>query len=317
MGTGQEAYRSGRVTVPAARIYWEASGNPAGIPVLYLHGGPGSSLGSGSYRSLYDPARFYTVGLDQRGCGHSTPPAPEDLGNLSANTTQTLIADIEAVRRELGIGRWLVSGVSWGSTLAMAYSLQHPDRVLGIALAAVTTTGREEVDWITAGVGRFCPEAWAEFAAAAKALPGERLVEAYARRLAGPDRGDALVAARHWERWEAAVAGLEPAPAGGSRFNDAQLMTFALLVTHYWSHDAFLPGNQAVLARGHELDGIPGRLIHGECDAGSPPGTARELHRRWPSSRLQVLAGEGHLGASAWAALSSAVAELGAAHRHS
>ena len=307
---GNTAHTSGYVDVPRARIYWEATGNPDGVPVLYLHGGPGSSLGSGGYRSLYDPARFRTIGLDQRGCGRSTPAAQNDLAHLHLNTTQQLISDIDALRGELGISRWIVSGISWGSTLALAYALAHPDRVAGLALAAVTTTSRDEVDWITGGVGRFCPGALAEFTGEARALPGERVVTAYARRLAGADRADARAAARAWGRWEAAVAGLEPGTHARNRLDAGELMSFALLVTHYWAHDGFLPGGKAILARVRELDGIPAHLIHGRKDMGSPVATAETLHSRWPSSRLTVLDGEGHVGPRAWGALSTAVAEL-------
>ena len=122
----------GWVEVADARIYWEATGDPACVPVLYLHGGPGSSLGKAGYRKRHDPARFWTVGFDQRGCGKSTPAVQDDLAHLGENTTQTLICDIEAVRRHLGIEKWIVTGVSWGSTLALAYALEYPERVIGI-----------------------------------------------------------------------------------------------------------------------------------------------------------------------------------------
>lgn len=314
MGSMRDSGRHGWVEVPHARIYWEACGNPAGTPVLYLHGGPGSSLGSGGYRTLHDPERFYTIGIDQRGCGRSTPAVQDDLGHLHLNTTETLIADIEAVRARLGIGRWIVTGISWGSTLAMAYALRYRDRIIGLAMAAVTTTSRAEVDWITGGVGRFCPEALAEFTRTARALPGERTVEAYARRLAGGDRADALAAAGAWLQWESAVASLEPGAPAAPRFDGGRSqLTFALLTTRYWAQDGFLPGEAAILARVRELHGIPARLIHGRRDIGSPVGTAWELNRRWPSSRLSVVEGEGHLGPEALASLRSAVEQLQAA----
>jgi proline iminopeptidase len=299
--------------VPRARIYWESTGDPAGVPVLYLHGGPGGSLGRGGYRTRHDPARFRTIGLDQRGCGRSTPAAQDDLGSLDGNTTPALIGDIEAVRKHLGIEKWIVTGVSWGSTLALAYALEHPDRVLGIALVAVTTTSRDEVQWITEGVGRVFPEAWAEFAAAAGARPGERVVEAYARRLAGDDRDDARRAAVAWDRWESTHVSLDPLWTPGPMFDDErERETFALLVTHYWSHDGFLAGGQAILARAAELDGIPGHLIHGRHDVSGPVFTPWQLHRRWSGSRLVVIEDEGHGGPKSMAALSEAVEEIAA-----
>ena len=177
-----DPFDSGWITRPdGARIYWEASGNPEGRPALYLHGGPGGGLGPGGYRRRFDPERHLVVGLDQRGCGRSTPWAIDDLDGLDRLTTSAMIDDIEALREHLGITRWLLHGVSWGSTLALAYALSHRDRVTELVLTAVTTGGREEIDWITEGVGRVFPEAWARFAADVPA--GVRVVEHYARRL--------------------------------------------------------------------------------------------------------------------------------------
>jgi proline iminopeptidase len=299
--------------VPHARIYWETAGDPAGVPVLYLHGGPGGSLGKGGYRKRHDPDRFWTVGLDQRGCGKSTPTVQDDLGLLPENTTQALIGDIEAVREHLGIEKWIVTGVSWGSTLALAYALKYPDRVLGIALVAVTTTSRDEVQWITEGVGRIFPEAWNEFAKAAKAKPGERLVAAYARRLAGVDRGDARQAALAWACWESTHIALDPDWQPGEMFeDDRERMTFALLVTHYWSNDGFLTGGQEIMLRIHELEGIPGYLIHGRRDVSGPVVTPWRLHQRWHSSRLVVVESEGHGGPESMAALTQVVEEIAA-----
>lgn len=305
--------RNGWVAVPSAKIYWEATGEPNGIPVLYLHGGPGGSLGRGGYRKRHDPSRFLTIGLDQRGCGKSTPIVQDDLDHLSENTTQALIEDIEAVRRHLGIEKWIVTGVSWGSTLALAYALEHPGRVLGIALVAVTTSSREEIQWITEDVGRIFPEAWAEFAEAANAKPEERVVEAYARRMAGQDREDARRAALSWDRWESTHISLDPNWRPGLLFEDEQEgMTFALLVTHYWANDGFLADGQEIIPRIHELNGIPGYLIHGRRDISGPVATAWNLHRGWDSSRLIVVEDEGHGGPSSMAALTQAVQDIAA-----
>jgi proline iminopeptidase len=310
---GQPREQSGWVDVPNAKIYWEATGNPAGIPVLYLHGGPGGSLGRGGYRSRHDHSRFYIVGLDQRGCGKSTPLVQDDLDHLPGNTTQTLIQDIEAVREHLGIGKWIVTGASWGSTLALAYALEHPSRVAGVAVVAVTTSSRDEIQWITEDVGRIFPEAWAEFVEAAHAVPGERVVDAYARRLAGGDREDARVAALSWERWESTHASLDPNWLPGPLVADErEQMTFALLVTHYWAHDGFLVDGQEIIPRIGALNGIPGYLIHGRRDISSPAVTAWQLHRRWESSRLVLVEDEGHGGPVSMASLAHAVEEIAA-----
>ncbi|MFF1254186.1 alpha/beta fold hydrolase [Pseudarthrobacter sp. NPDC058329] len=301
------------MSVPHARIYWEATGAPAGIPVLYLHGGPGGSLGQGGYRKRHDHSRFRVIGLDQRGCGRSTPLAQDDLHHLSENTTQALINDIEAVREHLGIERWIVTGGSWGSTLALAYALEHPNRVLGVALVAVTSGSREEVQWITEGVGRIFPEAWDEFAEAASAASGERLVEAYARRLAGQDREDARLAALSWDRWESTHVSLDPNWVPGPMIDDErERMTFALLVTHYWANDGFLVDGLEIIPRVHQLNGIPGHLIHGRRDISGPLITAWQLHRRWATSQLVVVEDEGHVGPASMAALTQAVEDIAA-----
>lgn len=155
-------------TVDGQQIYWEEWGNPAGTPALYLHGGPGGTLGKSSYRHRFDLNRSRVVALEQRGCGRSLPHASDPTTDLSTNTTTHLISDIEQLREARGIDRWIVNGVSWGSTLALAYAQAHPERVIGIVLFAVTTTRREEVDWITEGVGAIFPEAWDRFASHAE-----------------------------------------------------------------------------------------------------------------------------------------------------
>lgn len=175
------------------RIYWEESGQRDGIPAVYLHGGPGGTLGAGGYRARFEPAVFRIVGLDQRGCRRSLPHVTAAGYDLRQNTTAELIEDLERLRAHLGIERWLLNGVSWGSTLALAYAQTHPDRVLGIVLVAVTTTDRFQVDWITETVGAIFPEAWDRLAKHAERAGigyhrGEgRLIDAYARLMTDSD----------------------------------------------------------------------------------------------------------------------------------
>jgi len=277
------------------RVYWEASGNPDGLPAIYLHGGPGSGLGRGGYRRRFDPDRYRIIGIDQRGCGKSTPLAVESLETLDANTTQALLADLEAVRDELGIETWLLHGVSWGSTLALAYALDHPDRVTGVVLTAVTSGSREEIDWITQGVGAIFPEAWARFRAGA---PGEeRVVDAYARLLRDADPAVRSAAARAWEEWESTHVSLDPGWVPGPMFDDdLERQNFATLVTHYWAHDCFLRGPARIRHRIAELAGVPGVLIHGRHDVSGPAITPWLLHQAWPGSELVVVESEGHGG---------------------
>lgn len=289
-------FDSGWISRPEdVRFYWETSGSPEGRPALYLHGGPGSGLGGGGYRRRFDPERYLLVGLDQRGCGRSTPWAIDDLDHLNSNTTAALIADIEVLRTHLGIDRWLVHGVSWGSTLALAYALAHPDRVTELVLTAVTTGSREEIDWITEGVGRVFPEAWERFAATTPA--GERVVEHYARELRDADPAVRSAAADAWDAWESTHISLDPSWQPGALHDDLrERANFATLVTHYWAHDCFLPGSTSVMARAHELAGIPGVLVHGRRDISGPAITPWRLHKAWPGSELHVVESEGHGG---------------------
>lgn len=291
-----DPFRTGWLERPdGARLYWETSGDPGGSPAVYLHGGPGSGLGPGGYRRRFDPERYLVVGLDQRGCGRSTPWAADDLEHLDENTTGALIADLEALRAHLGVASWLVHGVSWGSTLALAYALAHPRRVTALVLTAVTTGGRDEIDWITEGVGRVFPEAWARFAAGVP--DGDRVVEHYARRLRDPDPEVRAAAADAWDAWESTHISLDPAWTPGPLHADPRVrLNVATLVTHYWAHDCFLRGAQAVLGRAHELAGIPGVLVHGRRDISGPVVTPWRLHAAWPGSELHVVESEGHGG---------------------
>jgi proline iminopeptidase len=282
-------------------IYWEESGNAGGIPALYLHGGPGGTLGSGSYRARFDPARFRIVGLDQRGCGRSTPHVTAPGYDLAQNTTAHLLDDIERLREHLGVERWLVNGVSWGSTLALAYAQAHPRRVLGVVLLAVTTGDRFEVDWITETVGAIFPDAWDRLAAhAERAGIGYdrrrgRVVEAYARLMTHRDAAVRDDASRAWAEWEDHHVSIGSGLRRNPRWDDDEYRhVFATLVTHYWAHDAFLA--PPILERMERLAGIPATLIHGRRDVSGPAVVAWRLHRAWPGSELLIDEGDGHVG---------------------
>lgn len=303
MYTSQPPDETGLLTLNDGQcLYWEESGSRAGIPLLYLHGGPGAGLGGRGYVTKADPQRFRIIGLDQRGCGRSVPLALDPAHDLDANTTPRLIADLEALREHLGIERWVINGVSWGSTLAIAYAQEHPDRVHGVVAMAVTTTSRWEVDWITETVGAHCPEEWERFAGHAEQAGtghrrGEvRLVETYRQLMRDCDEEVRDAASQAWARWEDAHIGLG---AGGfqrdPRWEDREFrQTFVALVTHYWSHDGFC--DPPLLDRMERLAGIPAVLIHGRRDVSGPLRTAWELHRSWPGSRLVIEEDEGHGG---------------------
>lgn len=301
------------------RVYWEESGTPEGVPLVYLHGGPGGGLGTRGYVGKVDPQRFRLIGLDQRGCGQSVPLACDPAHDLETNTTGRLVADLEELREHLGVERWVLNGVSWGSTLAIAHAQAHPDRVLGVVLMAVTTTSRAEVDWVTETVGAIYPEEWEQFAShAEQAGVGYRrgkgrLVEAYRRLMRSPDPEVRDAASTQWARWEDAHVSIG---AGGFRRDprwedDEFRRNFVTLVTHYWGHDGFC--EPPLLAGMEWLGGLPAVLIHGRLDVSGPVRTAWEVHRRWPGSRLVVDEGQGHGGPSmvrAWCEANDHMAAL-------
>jgi proline iminopeptidase len=275
-------------------IYWEQCGNPDGKPAVVLHGGPGSGCIPG-FRRYFDPGGYRIVLFDQRGAGRSVPHASEPGTSLRANTTQHLIADLELLRDHLGIGQWLVWGISWGSTLGLAYAQAHPERVSEIVLASVTMTRPMDIDWLYHGVGRFFPEEWARFRdGAGPAGADGDLVAAYYRLLRDGDPAVREQAARDWCLWEDAVVSLDghgPNP----RYDDPRFrMCFARVVTHYFHHHAWLEDG-ALLRGAGRLAGIPGVLVHGRLDLGGPADTAWELAQAWPGAELHLVGG-GHTG---------------------
>ncbi|MGY6022303.1 prolyl aminopeptidase [Streptomyces spinosirectus] len=282
------------------RVYWEVCGNPDGKPALVLHGGPGSGC-SPYFRRLFDPAVYRIVLLDQRGCGRSTPHASAYDTDMSVNTTSHLIADLELLRRHLGIGRWLVWGVSWGSVLGLRYAQTHPGPVSELVLTGVATGSNLEVALLTRGLGRIFPEAFARFLGELPA--GERdgnLALACNRLIESPDPGVRARAARAWTDWETAMVPAPPRSVG--RYEDETFrMGFARTVTHYWGNDHFLgEGNDegVVLRDAPRLKGIPGTLVQGSLDFGNLLGTVWRLHHAWPGSELVVVDDVGHtLGA--------------------
>lgn len=292
------------------RIYWECCGNPEGRPVLYLHGGPGSGC-TPRNRRFVDPATYKIVLTDQRGCGRSRPHV-ERAADLGVNTTAHLIRDLERLREYLVIDRWTVLGVSWGTTLGLAYAQQHPDRVSAMVLACVTTTSRREVRWMTHDVGRIFPEQWARFAAIGSGDPADdrSLVDVYAGLVFSDDPQLRDRAAREWCIWEDAHVSLSPGYRPHLRFEDATFrLLFTRLVTHYWRHAAFLSEDQ-LIRNASLLNGIPGVLLHGRYDISSPLETAWKLQKAWRGSILRVVDDAGHGGGSMPEAIGEAVYQL-------
>ncbi|MEU8794680.1 prolyl aminopeptidase [Streptomyces sp. NPDC048643] len=292
-----EPYDHGMLDVgDGNRVYWEVCGNPHGKPALMLHGGPGSGC-TPYFRRFCDPAKYRIVLLDQRGSGRSTPHASDPATDMSVNTTAHLIGDLEALRAHLGVGRWLVWGVSWGSALGLRYAQTHPHAVSELVLTGVTTGSNAEVGLLTRGLGRIFPEDFARFLAG---LPEHEragnLAAAYGRLIESPDPGVRERAARAWTDWETAIV---PAPPRSvERYEDPVFrMAFARTVTHYWGNDHFLGGGNdegVVLRDAPLLDGVPGTLVQGSLDLGNLLGIVWRLHQAWHGSELVVVDDAGH-----------------------
>ncbi|MGW5877394.1 prolyl aminopeptidase [Nocardiopsis terrae] len=275
-------------------LFWQECGNPHGTPVLALHGGPGSSSAP-HWSALTDPDHYRLILLDQRGAGASTPDAGAPTTDLTTNTTPHLVQDCEALRTHLGIDRWHLMGASWGTCLALAYAQTHPEQVISLILFAVTTGTRQEITWITHDMRRVFPQEWEDFhAAAGPGADPRALPAAYARLLADPDprvRHDAALA---WCRWEDTHVATVPNFTPNPRFQDPDFrLTFARLVTHYWSNDCFLSPNQ-LLDNVKRIAHIPAYLINGRLDISGPSDTAHHLARRWPAAELRIVGGAAH-----------------------
>ena len=269
-------------------MYWEQVGNPEGRPVLFLHGGPGAGAGA-VHRRFFDPAAWRVVLFDQRGAGRSRP-----LGALEQNTTPHLVEDIETLRRYLGIGRWLLFGGSWGSTLALAYAQAHPAHVAGAVLRGIFLGRPEEVAWFLSGAAAVFPEAHAAFIGHIPAAERGDLLGAYLRRLTDPDPAVHMDAARAWSTYEGTCSTLLPNPETVAAFAlDRSALGLARIEAHYFRHDLFLPP-EGLLGRIGRIAHIPAEIVQGRYDMVCPPRTAFDLAAAWPAARLTVIPDAGH-----------------------
>jgi proline iminopeptidase len=268
-------------------LYWYECGNPDGFPVVFLHGGPGAGCIS-AYRRFFDPDRWRIILLDQRGSGRSRPSA-----EIQANTTQHLVSDLERLRIERGVSRWVLFGGSWGSTLALAYGQEYPHRCAGFILRGIFLGTQPEIDWFLHGMGQFFPEAASDFLAPIPGPERANLLEAYCTRLDDPNAEVHLPAARAWTRYESRCSALR-ARAGDNRLtSDKFALSVARLEAHYFRHACFLEPNQ-LLSRIGRIRHLPCWIVQGRYDLVCPPVTAKRLANTWRGAELEMIEDAGH-----------------------
>ena len=288
-----EPYRRGRLKVSALHeIYYEECGSPQGKPAIVLHGGPGGGIAP-FLRRFHNPLSYRIILFDQRGCGRSTP-----LGELRENTTWDLVADMEALRETLGIGRWQLLGGSWGSTLALAYAETHPERVSELILRSVFLLRRAEIEWFyQEGASWIFPDAWEAYAAPIPEMERADMIAAYHRRLTGSDDEVLRTCARAWSMWESTCLSLLPNPERLAQSADDRFAyAFARIECHYFINRGFFSEDGQLLNLAGRLTEIPGVIIQGRHDVVTPMKSAWDLHKVWPTARLDIVDDAGHTG---------------------
>ena len=291
-----QSYQTGLLAVDARhQIYWEQSGNPAGQPALFIHGGPGSGTHPGQ-RQFFDPAHYRIVLFDQRGCGRSQP-----IADITDNTSAHLIADIEQLRESLGIDRWLVFGGSWGSSLGLAYAQAHPERCSALIVRGVWLCRPDEIDWWLYGTQRFFPEVWRRFMEFLPECERHEPLAAYHRRLIDPDPKVHMPAAAIWKSYELSMVRLQH--TGFSDFGSSpRTLAMSRIMAHYLTNGCFF-GDNELLANAYRIKDLPGVIVQGRYDMICPPASADELSRAWPKARYQIVNDAGHDAMEAGTAL--------------
>jgi proline iminopeptidase len=284
-----EPYASGHLGLSARHsMHWEVCGNADGIPLVFLHGGPGGGS-LAHHRRFYDPSFWRIVLYDQRGAGRSTP-----IAELSENTTAHLVADLDRLRAHLGVDQWMLFGGSWGSTLALAYAEAHPQRVLGLVLRGIFLASPTEIEWFLYGMRYLFPEAWRAFTDFLPEAEREDLLASYYRRLTDPDPSVHLPAARAWDRYEAACSTLLPKPEMPLRMDDdAAALAIARIEAHYFVHNGFLAEGE-LIGNVHRIRHLPCTIVQGRYDVVCPPITADLLARAWPEAEYIIVPDAGH-----------------------
>ncbi len=286
-----EPYDSGRLQVDAVHsVYYEQCGNPQGKPAIFVHGGPGGGSSS-VHRRFWDPAVYRIILFDQRGCGRSRPHA-----ELRNNTTWDLVDDMERIREHLGVDRWQLFGGSWGSTLALAYAQQHPERVTEMVLRGIFLVRQREIQWYyQEGASRLFPEAWQQYLEPIPREERDDMVGAYYRRLTSSDRAERIQAARAWSMWEGSTSRLVPDAELIKRTGDeAFAEAFARIECHYFINGGFFQEDGQLLKNIDRIKHIPATIVQGRYDVVCPAESAHDLHQAWPNSNLVIAPQSGH-----------------------
>ncbi len=273
----------------AHQLYVEESGEPDGIPVLFVHGGPGAGC-SPYHRCFFNPEKYRIILFDQRGSGHSRPHA-----SLEDNTTQHLVEDIEAIREHLGIKKWLVFGGSWGSTLSLVYAETHPDRVLGLILRGIFLCRPHEIKWFyQEGASHIFPDYWEEYLKPIPENERDDMVAAYYQRLTSSNELQRMSAAKAWSKWEGRTSTLHPSKTVVDHFSEPHnALSLARIECHYFTHNSFLEPNQ-ILRDANYLADIPGVIVQGRYDVVCPMQSAWDLYHAWPNAVMQIIPDAGH-----------------------
>lgn len=271
------------------KLYVEECGDPEGLPVLFVHGGPGAGC-TADDRRFFDPMRYRIILFDQRGCGRSKPH-----GSLESNDTQSLIRDMETIREYLGVQRWILFGGSWGSTLSLLYAQKFAERVMGMIMRGVFLCREQDLQWFyQEGASHIYPDYWAEFMLPIPESQRSDVVGAYYKLLNSDDELARMGAAKHWAQWEGQCATLHPCKTVFNRFTHPHTaMSLARIETHYFLNKSFIEPNQ-ILENMHKLENIPGIIVHGRYDMICPLDNAYKLHHAWDRTELHIIRDAGH-----------------------
>lgn len=285
-----EPNRSGFLNVDNQEIFWEESGNPKGVPVIFLHGGPGNGCDP-TCRTYFDPKRYRIVLMDQRGCGKSKP-----LSSLENNTTWHLVSDIELLKTKLGIEKWVVFGGSWGCTLALAYAESHPESVLALILRGVFLGRSKELRWFYQfGAHHILPDQFEKYIEPVPQNERGDLIKAYYRLLTSEDPAVRKRSASCWASWEASALKLLFDTNLFEQFvEDAHADAISRIECHYFVNNCFFKTDNWLLENIDRIQEIPAIIIQGRYDLITPIETAWEVHKAYSKAEFEIIPDAGH-----------------------